>query len=137
MMLRLARRLPHGMHYAWIAVGVTFLALLASAGVRATPGVLIVPLQQAFGWSRATISLAIGINLLLFGLMGPFAAALMQRFGIRFTLFLGLGILTIATAASTQMTAAWQLLLTWGLLVGTGAGMIALVLGGARGGKQG
>ena len=129
MMMRLAGRLPRGMHYAWVAVGVTFLALLASAGVRATPGVLIVPLQQAFGWSRATISLAIGINLLLFGLMGPFAAALMQRFGIRFTLFLGLGILTIATAASTQMTAAWQLLLTWGLLVGTGAGMIALVLG--------
>src|SRR5579859_3891922 len=65
------------LHYGWIVVGVTFLTLLAAAGIRSTPGVLIVPLEQEFGWSRATISLAVAINLLLYGLCGPFAAALM------------------------------------------------------------
>ena len=87
--MRAARWVSGRFHYAWIVVAVVFLALLAAAGVRATPGVLIVPLEQAFGWSSATISLAIAINLLLFGLMGPFAAALMQRFGMRRTVLPG------------------------------------------------
>ncbi len=73
------------LHYAWIILAVTFLTLLASAGVRAAPGVLIIPLEQEFHWTRATISFAISINILLYGLMGPFAGALMQRFGVRRT----------------------------------------------------
>ena len=72
-------------HYAWIILAVTFLALLAGAGIRATPSVLIVPLEQEFGWSRSTISFAISINIFLYGLMGPFAGALMQRLGVRRT----------------------------------------------------
>lgn len=116
-------------HYGWIVVGVVFVALLAAAGIRATPGVLIVPLQDAFGWSRATISLAIAINLLLYGLMGPFAAALMQSIGVRRTVVGGLVLLAASVAASTAMTASWQLILTWGVLVGFGSGMIALVMG--------
>ncbi|MCW2613825.1 MAG: Permease, MFS-type [Frankiales bacterium] len=71
------------MHRAWWVAGVTFVALVASAGFRSTPGVLIVPLQDEFGWSTATVSLAVSINLLLFGRTAPFAAALMERFGIR------------------------------------------------------
>ncbi|MHC5544390.1 MFS transporter, partial [Singulisphaera rosea] len=70
---------PGGLHYAWIVAALTFLVLLATAGVRATPSVLIVPLEREFGWSRATISLAISVNLVLYGLIGPFAAALMER----------------------------------------------------------
>src|SRR5262252_10584139 len=69
------------LHYAWVVFGVTFFTLLAAAGIRSTPGVLIVPLQQDFGWTRAEISVAVSINLLLFGLSGPFAAAFMNRFG--------------------------------------------------------
>ncbi|MDE2229801.1 MAG: MFS transporter [Alphaproteobacteria bacterium] len=127
--MQIARVVADRFHYAWVVVGVVFVALLAAAGVRATPGVLIVPLQQAFGWSRATISLAIAVNLLLFGLMGPFAAALMQSIGVRRTVMAGLALLAGSVAASTAMTASWQLLLTWGILVGLGSGMIALVLG--------
>ena len=74
---------PRSLHYAWIMAAVTFIILLGASGFRSAPGVLIVPLQDDFGWSRATISIAISINLLLFGFMGPFAAALMERFGIR------------------------------------------------------
>jgi hypothetical protein len=82
--MSLATRLEHRrIHYGWIVAAVTFLVLLRSAGVRATPSILIVPLEREFGWTRATISLAVSINLILYGLMGPFAAALMQRLGAR------------------------------------------------------
>ncbi|HET6221714.1 MAG TPA: MFS transporter, partial [Dongiaceae bacterium] len=124
-----AQALKERIHYAWIVVAVIFLALLAGAGVRATPSVMIVPMEQNFGWSRATISAAIAVNILLYGLMGPFAAALMQRIGIRRTVMLALALLATTIAASTLITRPWHLLLTWGLLVGTGTGVIAIVLG--------
>src|SRR6267143_5009026 len=96
-------------HYAWIVAAVTFVALMGAAGFRATPGVLIVPLEHEFGWNRAIISFAVFINLILFGLTGPFAAALMNRFGIR-SVTVG-ALVTVATGAllTTVMTAPWQL----------------------------
>jgi len=119
------------LHYSWVVMALTFLCLLAAAGVRATPGVLIVPWQQSLGWDRAVISLAIAINVFLYGLMGPFAAACMQRFGIRRTVLSALGLLALVVAASTRMSATWQLMLSWGVLVGTGSGFIAVVLAAA------
>ena len=120
---------PRRPHYAWVVLGVTFLALLAAAGIRATPSVLIVPLEDEFGWSRSTISFAISINILLYGLMGPFAGALMQRFGIRRTTIAALALLAAGVTLSTHVTKPWQLVLSWGVLVGIGSGMVALVLG--------
>ncbi|HEY8742324.1 MAG TPA: MFS transporter, partial [Chloroflexota bacterium] len=104
-----AQRPKTGLHYAWVVAGVTFITLLGASGFRSTPGVLIVPLQQAFGWNRATISLAVSINLVLFGFSGPFAAALMERFGIRRVVVAAL--LTVATgsALTTLMRTPWQL----------------------------
>jgi MFS family permease len=128
-MKAIARRLSGRIHYAWIVAVVTFLTLLTAVGVRVTPSVLIVPLEQAFGWSRATISFAISINIVLYGLMGPFAAALMQQFGIRRTVLIALTLLAGSVAASTLMTEPWQLVLSWGLAVGLGSGVTALVLG--------
>jgi MFS family permease len=122
-------RAPRRPHYAWIVLGVTFLALLAGAGIRATPSVLIVPLEEEFGWSRSTISFAISINILLYGLMGPFAGALMQRLGIRRTTIGALALLALGVTLSTHVTEPWQLVLSWGVLVGLGSGMVALVLG--------
>ncbi len=116
-------------HYAWVVTGVTFLILLTSAGVRATPGVLIVPLEKEFGWSRVTISMAISINLVLYGLIGPFAAALMTRFGIRAVTLASMSILAIGVGLTPLMNAPWQLFLLWGLCVGTATGMTAIVLG--------
>lgn len=128
-MRNLAHALGGRFHYGWIVVGVVFLTLLAGAGVRATPSVLIVPLENAFGWSRATISVVIAVNIFLYGLMGPFAAALMQRIGIRRTVMAALALLAATIAASTFITRPWHLMLTWGLLVGIGCGIVALVLG--------
>ena len=128
-MRTLARALAGRVHYAWIVAAVIFLVLLAAVGVRATPSVLIVPLERAFGWSRGTISFAISLNIVLYGLIGPFAAALMQQLGIRRTVLLALALISASVALSTLMTVPWQLVLSWGLAVGLGTGVTALVLG--------
>ena len=116
-------------HRAWGVAAVTFVALVGSAGFRATPGVLIVPLQEEFGWSRGVISLAVSVNLLLFGLTAPFAAALMERFGIRRVVALALTVVAAGSALTTQMTRSWELVACWGVLVGLGTGSMALVFG--------
>src|SRR5207248_3027815 len=123
------------LHYAWIVAAVTFIALMGAAGFRATPSVLIVPLQNEFGWNRAVISIAVSINLILFGLTGPFAAALMDRFGLR-AVTLG-ALVTVATGAllTTVMNAPWQLYLLWGVVVGLGTGCMASVLAATVAGR--
>jgi sugar phosphate permease len=120
---------PRSFYYGWVVVAVTFLVLLVGAGIRATPGVLIVPLENEFGWSNATISTAVAINILLYGLIGPFAVAVMERFGLRRSVCGALLLLTVGVALTTLMQAAWQLTMLWGVVVGSGTGMIALVLG--------
>src|SRR5438552_981653 len=110
------------LHYGWIIVAVTFTALLVSAGIRAAPGVLIVPLENEFHWSRATISFAVGVNILLTGLVGPFAAAAMDRFGVRRTMALALALTAVGVALTPMMRQSWQLVLLWGVVVGTGCG---------------
>jgi sugar phosphate permease len=117
------------LHYAWIVAGVTFVTLLAAAGLRAAPGVLIVPLETEFGWSRATISFAIGLNIFLYGLIGPFAAAVMDRIGLRRTMLAALACIAAGVALTPLMTRPWQLIVLWGVVVGAGSGATALVLG--------
>jgi MFS family permease len=119
---RLARLLAGHIHYAWIVVGLMFTVILATVGVRAAPGVLIVPLEQAFGWSPATISGAISLNILLAGLVGPFGAALIQRIGMRGTVLTSLCLLAIGAAGAAFATRPWELYATWGVLVGIGSG---------------
>lgn len=125
--LRLVRPRTHIL----LVVAVTFVALLISAGLRATPGVLMVPLQLNFGWDRATISFAAAVGIFLYGLVGPFAAALMVSFGIRRTLLGGLALMAVATFASLWMSAPWHYVLTWGVFSGIGSGAVASVLGAA------
>ena len=115
-------------HYAWLIVGVTFLTLLTTAGIRSTPGILIVPLEHEFGWSRATISMAVSVNLLLYGLMGPFAAAFFDKIGVRRTMAIALTLLALGVSATTFMTKPWHMVLIWGVVVGCGAGMTAYSL---------
>jgi predicted MFS family arabinose efflux permease len=124
----LARLTSARRHYAWLIVLVTFVTLITTAGFRATPGVLIVPLQQEFGWSRGTISIAVSIGLVLFGLTAPFSAALMERFGVRRVMLVAL--VTIAGGASltTVMRAPWQLDLLWGVVVGSATGAVSVPL---------
>jgi len=112
-------------HYAWFVVAVAFLTMLAAAGVRSVPGILIIPLETEFGWDRAVVSLAVSINLLLFGLWGPFAAAVMEKIGIRWMMATALATLACAIILTTRMTAPWQLNLLWGVVVGLGAGAMA------------
>jgi predicted MFS family arabinose efflux permease len=118
---------PPRFHRAWIVAAVAFLALVGAAGFRAAPSVLMVPIQDEFGWSRGVLSTAVGINLLLFGLTAPFAAALMERFGIRTVTACALTVVAVGSGASTLVTAQWQIVLTWGILIGLGTGSMALV----------
>ena len=114
-------------HPAWVAAAITFLTLVASAGFRSAPSVLIMPLQMAFGWSRDSISLAVSINVLLYGLTAPFAAALMERFGIRKVVMLALTAVGLGACGTVFMTAPWHLMVLWGVVVGVGTGSMALV----------
>ncbi|MBW9336375.1 MFS transporter [Herbaspirillum sp. RU 5E] len=125
----LANAVTPRFHYAWVVVGVIFLVLLCSAGIRATPSVMILPLEQEFGWNRSTISVVISVNIALYGLIGPFSAAAMQRFGIRRVVLGALVLLATGTALSTLMHMPWHMLLSWGLLVGAGTGVAANTLG--------
>ncbi|HVW40650.1 MAG TPA: MFS transporter [Amycolatopsis sp.] len=114
------------LHRAWLVAFAAFVALVGAAGFRATPSVLIDPLHAEFGWSTATISAAVSINLLLYGLTAPFAAALMERLGMRRVVVGALVLVAAGSGLTIFMTASWELLLCWGVLVGTGTGSMAL-----------
>ena len=116
-------------HYAWVIAAVTFFVLLTAAGIRSTPSVLIVPLEAEFHWSRATISFAVAVNIFLYGLAGPFAAAILERFGLRRTIIVALLVIAAGVALTPLMSQSWQLVLLWGVVVGSGSGVTALVLG--------
>jgi predicted MFS family arabinose efflux permease len=119
------------LHYAWIAAGVTFLTLLAAAGARATPGVILLPLSNEFQWSRATVSSIVSINIFLYGLIGPFAAAIYQRFGFRRSMMAAMMLLAAGYGCATFATVYWQFVVLWGFVVGIGSGLAASVLGAA------
>jgi MFS family permease len=116
-------------HYGWVMAATTFLTMLATAGAMGAPGVLIGPLEKEFGWSTADISSALAVRLALFGLLGPFAAAFMNQFGIRRVVTTALLLISAGIVGSFFMTKLWHLLLFWGVIIGIGTGITALVLG--------
>ena len=122
----LARR---GIHYAWVMVALTFLVSLTSAGAMGILGALLLPLQREYAWETGAISGALALRLLLFGLMAPFAAALLQRYGLRRMVLAALSLVLAGCLLSLRMTSIWHLWLCWGVLTGLGTGMTALVLG--------
>ncbi|MEV0444260.1 MFS transporter [Streptomyces spectabilis] len=113
-------------HRAWLVAAVTFVTIIGGAAFNSLPGLLIDPLHEEFDWSRGEIGLAVSIDMALYGLTAPFAAALMDRFGIRKVVVSALGLVTAGALLSVWMTASWQLMLYWGLLVGLGTGSMAL-----------
>ena len=117
-----------GFHYSWVIVALTFFTALISSAALGLPGALLQPLSKEFGWDVEQISSALAVRFVLFGLMGPFAAILMERFGLRRVVMTALTLVAGGLVLATQMTALWQLVLFWGILLGLGAGMTALVL---------
>ncbi|MBI5443750.1 MAG: MFS transporter [Deltaproteobacteria bacterium] len=115
-------------HYAWVIVAVTFLALITAAAVRSAPGVFIVPLEREFGWTRATISVSLSVNLLLYGLIGPFAAGLLEEIGVKRTMAGALGLLALSVGLTAAISKPWHMLVLWGFAVGCSAGMITTTL---------
>jgi MFS family permease len=121
----LARR---NVYYGWVVVGVTLLTTVVTAAAMSTPGVLIVPLENEFGWNNEQISSALALRLMLFGLFGPFAAAFMNRYGVRAVMVSAVILISAGFLASLAMTQVWQLVLLWGIVVGVGTGLTAMVL---------
>ena len=117
-----------GWHYSWVIVAVTFLTALTSSAALGLPGALLQPLSREFGWDVEQISSALAIRFVLFGLMGPFAAILMERFGLRAVVVTALSLVAGGMALATVMTQFWHLILFWGIMLGIGSGMTALVL---------
>ncbi len=115
-------------HYAWTVAAVAFVSMLVAAGIRSSPGILVVPLEKEFGWSRATISFAVGLNILLYGATGPFVAALMNRFGVKRMMMFALAMMGTGVALTQFMQESWQFVLLYGVVVGLGAGTTANVL---------
>jgi MFS family permease len=118
----------HGVHYGWVMVGLTFLTTLSTAAVMGLAGVLILPLQGEFGWDTSSISGALALRLVLFGLVAPFAASFISRYGIQRMVGLALALVIAGVGLATVMTELWQLWITWGVMVGLGTGTTALVL---------
>jgi sugar phosphate permease len=116
------------LHYGWVVVAVTLVALLMTAGARSLITLLIRPLEDEFGWSRGSISLAILLNLLLFGLVAPFSTALMERIGVRRVMIGALLLIAAAAALTTVIDATWQLVLLWGVVMGLATGSISVPL---------
>jgi MFS family permease len=116
-------------HRAWWVAAVTFLVLIAAATFRSSFGVMVVPLEGAYGWPRSSISMAVAVNLVVYGLTAPFAAALMERFGVRVIAAISMLLIAAGTGLTIYMTQSWQLVVLWGLLVGLGTGGTALVFG--------
>jgi MFS family permease len=127
--MALVSRLAQGrIHYGWYVAALTFVTVMIAAGARSAPGVMIVPLEQEFGWSRATISWAVSVGLLLYGLIGPFAAAIIERFGVRTMASAALAMIAGGYGLSTLLTTPWSLVLLWGILAGSGCGFTATIL---------
>lgn len=116
-------------YYGWIIVLLTFATLLVSAGIRSLPSVLIVPFQEDFGWSRASISSVISVGIFLYGLVGPFSAALLLKFGFRKVIVASLAVLGLSLAVTPWIRSLWQFELLWGIVSGLATGMMANVLG--------
>ncbi|MFE3599523.1 MFS transporter [Streptomyces sp. NPDC059142] len=119
-------RAPGRIHRAWFVAAVTFVTIIGAAAFASLPGLLIEPLHTEFAWSRGTIGFAVSVNLALYGLTAPFAAALMDRFGIRRVVAVALTMIAVGAVATVRMTEAWQLVMYWGVLVGLGSGSMAL-----------
>jgi MFS family permease len=115
-------------HYPWVVVAATFIVLVTAAGFRATTGVLLLPLQKDFGWSTELIGGAVALNLLVYGIGAPFAAAVIERFGVRRVCAVALLMVALGSALTTLMTQPWQLYVLWGLVIGSSTGAVAVPL---------
>src|SRR6195952_1456876 len=118
-----------GIHFSWVVMAIVFLTMLTSSAALGLPGAFLRPLSREFGWTTEQISSAMALRFLLFGLIGPFAAVLMERYGLRRIVCIALALIASGLVLATRMTALWQLVLLWGLVLGVGSGLTALVLG--------
>ena len=118
-----------GIHYAWVVAVVTFLAMLTTSAALGLPGAMLQPLSKEFGWTTDQLSSVFAVRFALFGLLGPFAAIFMARYGLRRVMVSAAALIAVAMGLATGVSQLWQLFLLWGVVLGCGTGLTALVLG--------
>ncbi|EHM25492.1 major facilitator superfamily permease [Streptomyces sp. W007] len=102
-------------------------AAIVTAGAFTTvPGLLVTPLHENYAWDRGQIALAASVNMILFGLTAPFAAALMDRVGIRRVVVGALLLVSAGALLTSFMSQPWQLVAYWGVLIGLGSGCLTM-----------
>ena len=122
---------PSGIHYAWTLLAVTFACLFVASALRSVPGIIMLSLEHEFNWNRETISGAVSVNLLLFGLAGPFLGRLMDLYGTKAITLIMITLVTLGAGGSIFMKEPWQLYLCWGVIIGAGSGGTSIVMGSA------
>lgn len=122
---------PAGIHYAWVVLAITFACLFVASALRSVPGIIMLSLEHEFHWSRETISGAVSINLLLFGLAGPFLGRLMDLYGTKAITVIMVTLVTLGAGGSIFMQEPWQLYVFWGVIIGAGSGGTSIVMGSA------
>jgi MFS family permease len=115
-------------HYSWVILIISFFSIIVAGIVRSSTGVFIVPFENEFGWDRSVISLAFGISLLLYGLSGPFMAALIEVLGLKKMMIYAMATLLLGVLSTFFMEHTWQLILIWGVIIGLGSGLFLTVL---------
>ncbi|WP_254119115.1 MFS transporter [Bacillus sp. FJAT-29790] len=115
-------------HYSWIILCITFFSIIVAGIIRSSSGVFIEPFEEEFGWDRSVISLAFAVGLFLYGISGPFMAALIEVLGIKKTMMLSMATLLSGTLLTFIMQQQWQLIIIWGVIIGLGSGLFLTVL---------
>ena len=115
-------------HYSWVILIITFFSIIVAGIIRSSSGVFIVPFENEYGWDRSVISLAFAVSLFLYGLSGPFMAALIEVLGLKKMMVLGMSTLLAGICLTFFMEHEWQLMLIWGMIIGLGSGVFLTVL---------
>lgn len=128
--------IPAGrVHRAWWVTAGAAAAVLTAGAFTTVSGLLVAPLHREFGWPRGTIGIAVSVNMVLYGLAAPFGAALADRCGLRRVAGWALALLAGGAALTALASQVWQLVVGWGLLVGSGAGALSMAFAATVAGR--
>jgi MFS family permease len=115
-------------HYSWFILMITFFSIIVAGITLSSSGVFIGPFEHEFGWDRSVIAMAFAISLFLYGISGPFMAALLEVLGLKKMMLAAMAILIIGISLTLLMQQAWQLIIIWGFIIGLGASLFLTVL---------
>src|SRR5882757_7602398 len=113
---------------SWLLLAGAFTAFTISAAIMHSYPVYLVAFIADFGWSRAETSIAYSVSQFVAGASSPFVGTLVDRLGPRRLLLLGGGLLGVSLVGSAYITALWQIVVLYGVIMTIGANCLGLVV---------